>query len=160
MDKEVVADDYYLFIGLAGLCFFELLALLRLNHSINWYWIFIIIPLEISIGFLSVIAFKKARSLLSKILTDKYSYYGVMGLFLLTVKTMGGIITWAALAEIYEPFYQELNLVYCTVIALLVIWIPVILCMFKELQRLDKRLPFVIIQNLVLINAFFVNFTI
>lgn len=149
-----------MFISLVGLCIFELLALLRLNGSLNWYWIFITFPLEISLGFLCVVIYKRTKVILKKNLNSKLHYYGVFGFIIITLKTVLGIITVAALGEVYSFFIEELNYIYCTVIALLTIWIPVIMYFYKPLAQKSRRLPIILIQNIMLIDTFFVNLAI
>lgn len=89
--------------SLLSLIIFELLGVLKLNKFIDWYWIFLIIPLEISLFLLTVLVLKKSKPVLERYVKNKYWYYAFMCLKIISLKTLIGLISFAALVELY-PF--------------------------------------------------------
>eukprot|EP00347_Sterkiella_histriomuscorum_P007615 403348236 len=150
-------DDYVLFLALLNLIVFEILAVIKMSKLIDWYWIFLVIPLEISLFLITYLVLKKGAQALERIVTDSYRYYFYLILKILTLKSLVGLITFAALVELFPFLIKEADIAATTAICLSIVWLSVILIYYSELETYSKRLPNMLIQNMVLLIAFFIN---
>ena len=145
-----------MFLIFLGFAMFQLLGLLKLNHSINWPWVIIIVPLEVSLALISVIAFRKGKPILMEHVPNVYIYTAILVILVLATKTGVGLITVAALTEYFPAFIPELNFLAILLIALLIGFVPLTIFYYQPLAHYSKRLPLMMIQNQILLCTFFV----
>ncbi|CDW72719.1 UNKNOWN [Stylonychia lemnae] len=153
-------DDYIMFMSLLSLIIFELLGVLKLKKILDWYWVFIIIPLEISLFLITLIILRHSRHLLNIHVKNKYWYYAFMALKILTLKTLIGLFSLAALVELFPFIMKEADIAATVTLVLALIWLGVILFYYQKIESYSQRLPNMLIQNMVLLIAFFVNLTV
>lgn len=146
--------------SLLSLIIFEFIGTLKLKKILDWYWIFIIIPLEISLFLLTIIILRHSRHLLNQHVKNKYWYYGFMGLKILTLKSLIGLFSLAALVELFPFLIREADIAASITFILALIWLGVILFYYQQIEAYSKRLPNQLIQNMILLIAFFVNLTV
>lgn len=106
---------------------------------------------------ISYLVLKKSKQFLKRTIHNKYEYYGLVALIFLSAKTLVGLITLSALVEIYPPLNTEANIAAYTLIVLGILWTIVISYYNKPLSQYSKRLPMMLIQNVILLLAFFIN---
>lgn len=59
MQQQEAKDDYALFLALLNLIVFEILGALKISKVLDWYWIFLVIPLEIALFLITYLVLKK-----------------------------------------------------------------------------------------------------
>jgi hypothetical protein len=146
-----------LFAGILTLIIFELLGTLKISGLIDWYWVFVIIPLEISLFMFSYIQFKRAKILIARNTTNRYSYYGLLGMQFLTQKTVVGLVSLTALVELYPFLGFEADIAAYTIVILAVLWIIVVMSYRSEIDEYSAWLAARLAQNILLCSFFFVN---
>ena len=115
------------------------------------------LPLEVSLFMFSGFIVKKSYPILIHSTHTWYSYYGYLAFEVLTLKTLIGLITLTALIELYPFLNFEANVAAYSIIGLAVAWIVVIIIYKKQIGEYSSRLPILLIQNIILLIAFFIN---
>lgn len=131
---DVHVEDYLIFISLLGLITFEILATLKLNGMLDMYWIFVIIPLEAFVLIISYMIIKRTSNFFYQNVHDVYAYRVLMVVKILTIKTIAGLVTVTALAEVYPVLITEADFAAYTSIVFGLIWILIVVIYYKEIK--------------------------
>ena len=137
----VEVEDYLLFSALLGLILFEILGTLKLNYMLELEWVFCIIPLEVFIIIMSYLLLKRTNNFFNEYVTDFYEYRTLYVIKLITVKTVAGLVTVSALAEIYPVLNTEADIAAYTCIVFGIIWIAIVLIYYQHIREYSKKLP-------------------
>lgn len=82
---------------------------------------------------ITYLVLKKGAATLEQLVTDIYRYYFYLILKILTLKSLVGLITFAALVELFPFLIKEANIAASTAICLSIAWLAVILIYYSEL---------------------------
>ena len=78
-------------------------------------------------------------------ITTPLQYGIVIGIIVITTKTLLGLITCLAIAEIYPPLLVEIDYIVYTLIGLMTFGIGVSIYYYRPMKEHNKRLPFLLI---------------